>query len=202
MIGSPRELFLPNSLDPSIKPAASSGKQHASVWYPSVHLLSLCLSLCPICFPNVIAVAMLLLQHRGSSMWYWFFYNINVVHVGHVYSNWLTSGQHWYGQHIRCSVRYWGWHTLVINLWLVALVQGVTVDEARVNSIKKLAEKLITQGRTDTKFIQDKRDSLDDKYELFSCHDCHVLCQNWSSHVESGSYKINGLLHFPAGGHK
>jgi len=60
----------------------------------------------------------------------------------------------------------------------VALVQGVTVDEARVNSIKKLAEKLITQGRTDTKFIQDKRDSLDDKYELFSCHDCHVLCQN------------------------
>jgi len=44
-------------------------------------------------------------------------------------------------------------------------VQGVTVDEARVNSIKKLAEKLITQGRTDTKFIQDKRDSLDEKYE-------------------------------------
>jgi len=42
-------------------------------------------------------------------------------------------------------------------------VQGVTVDEERVNAIKKLAEKLITQGRTDTKFIQDKRDSLDDK---------------------------------------
>jgi len=41
----------------------------------------------------------------------------------------------------------------------------VTVDEARVNSIKKLAEKLITQGRTDTKFIQDKRDSLDEKYQ-------------------------------------
>jgi len=41
----------------------------------------------------------------------------------------------------------------------------VTVDEARVNAIKKLAEKLITQGRTDTKFIQDKRDSLDEKYE-------------------------------------
>jgi len=50
----------------------------------------------------------------------------------------------------------------------VADVQGVTVDEARVNSINKLAEKLITQGRTDTKFIRDKRDSLDDKYELFS----------------------------------
>jgi len=44
-------------------------------------------------------------------------------------------------------------------------MQGVTVDEARVDSIKKLAEKLITQGRTDTKFIQDKRDSLDNKYK-------------------------------------
>ena len=43
------------------------------------------------------------------------------------------------------------------------------MDEERVNSIKKLAEKLITQGRTDTKFIQDKRDSLDDKYQLFYC---------------------------------
>ena len=46
-------------------------------------------------------------------------------------------------------------------------VQGVTVDEARVDSVKKLAEKLITQGRTDTKFIKDKRDSLDDKYDHF-----------------------------------
>jgi len=44
-------------------------------------------------------------------------------------------------------------------------VQGVTVDEERVNAIKKLAEKLITQGRTDTKFIQDKRDSLVTKYD-------------------------------------
>ena len=47
-------------------------------------------------------------------------------------------------------------------------MQGVTVDEDRVNSIKMLADKLITQGRTDTKFIQDKRDSLVDKYGLFS----------------------------------
>jgi len=46
-------------------------------------------------------------------------------------------------------------------------VQGVTVDEERVNAIKKLAEKLITQGRTDTKFIQDKRDSLVTKYVCF-----------------------------------
>jgi len=43
-------------------------------------------------------------------------------------------------------------------------MQGVTVDEARVNSIKSLADKLIEQGRTDTKFIKDKRDSLDSKY--------------------------------------
>lgn len=40
------------------------------------------------------------------------------------------------------------------------------MDEARVNGIKKLADKLISQGRTDIKFIQDKKDSIVEKYVL------------------------------------
>lgn len=40
----------------------------------------------------------------------------------------------------------------------------MTVDEERVDAIKKLADKLISQGRTDVNFVQDKRDSLISKY--------------------------------------
>ena len=51
----------------------------------------------------------------------------------------------------------------MINVYayvFVVSLQGVTVDESRVNDIKKLADKLISQGRTDVKFVQDKRDNL------------------------------------------
>lgn len=44
------------------------------------------------------------------------------------------------------------------------MLQGVTVDEQRVNDIKKLADKLISQGRTDVDFVQGKRDTLVNKY--------------------------------------
>lgn len=39
-------------------------------------------------------------------------------------------------------------------------MQGVTVDEDRVGAVTRLADKLITQGRTDVDFVKDKRDSL------------------------------------------
>ena len=43
------------------------------------------------------------------------------------------------------------------------LLQGVTVDQARIEAINKLADKLITQGHTDTRMVKEKRDSLNEK---------------------------------------
>ena len=45
----------------------------------------------------------------------------------------------------------------------VYILQGVTVDQTRINAINKLADKLINQGRMDTAFVKDKRDSLNTK---------------------------------------
>ena len=47
-------------------------------------------------------------------------------------------------------------------------VQGVTVDEARIKAINQLADRLITQGRTENQGVRDKRDTLNDKYTLTS----------------------------------
>ena len=54
-------------------------------------------------------------------------------------------------------------------------MQGITVDEGRVNAINKLADKLISQGRTDTKLILDKKNSLNTKYEIFCIPSDFVL---------------------------
>lgn len=45
--------------------------------------------------------------------------------------------------------------------------QGITVDEKRIADINALADKLISQGRTDTNAVKEKRNSLNQKFVIF-----------------------------------
>jgi spectrin beta len=56
-------------------------------------------------------------------------------------------------------------HCLALQKKVNDVEGGVTVDEERINSIKKLADKLITQGRTETKVIKDRKDSILAKWQ-------------------------------------
>lgn len=47
--------------------------------------------------------------------------------------------------------------------------QGITVDDKRIADINALADKLISQGRTDTNAVKEKRNNLNQKY---------VICKN------------------------
>ena len=49
------------------------------------------------------------------------------------------------------------------HVYVYVVLQGVTVDQARIQAIIKLADKLISQGRTDARMVKDKRDSLNQK---------------------------------------
>jgi len=50
-------------------------------------------------------------------------------------------------------------HCLALQKKVNDVEGGVTVDEERISGIKKLADKLITQGRTETKAIKDRKDA-------------------------------------------
>ena len=41
--------------------------------------------------------------------------------------------------------------------------QGITVDEKRIQAINALADKLISQGRTDTNQVKEKRANMNQK---------------------------------------
>ena len=43
------------------------------------------------------------------------------------------------------------------------VLQGVTVDEDRVKAINNLADRLITQGRTENQDVKEKRNNLNEK---------------------------------------
>lgn len=43
-------------------------------------------------------------------------------------------------------------------------LQGITVDEKRIGAINSLADKLISQGRTDTSAVKERRDAMNQKY--------------------------------------
>lgn len=45
--------------------------------------------------------------------------------------------------------------------------QGITVDDKRIADINALADKLISQGRTDTNAVKEKRNNLNQKYVIF-----------------------------------
>ncbi len=45
----------------------------------------------------------------------------------------------------------------------VLYLQGVTVDEGRIRAINQLADKLISQGRTDKDAIKRQKASLNEK---------------------------------------
>lgn len=45
--------------------------------------------------------------------------------------------------------------------------QGITVDDKRIADINALADKLISQGRTDTNAVKEKRNNLNQKYIIF-----------------------------------
>lgn len=44
--------------------------------------------------------------------------------------------------------------------------QGITVDDKRIADINALADKLISQGRTDTNAVKEKRNNLNQKYVI------------------------------------
>ena len=59
----------------------------------------------------------------------------------------------------------WRFHNFLVS-WLfvylryVILQQEVVVDDARIEAINNLADRLINQGRTDTEAIRTKKDDL------------------------------------------
>lgn len=57
----------------------------------------------------------------------------------------------------------------------------MNVDEARIKSINKLADKLISQGVTDTSVIKDKKDYLNTRY----WHILSVVCLSLYSNISS-----------------
>ena len=52
----------------------------------------------------------------------------------------------------------------VLYACVCVCTQGVTVDESRIKAINQLADRLITQGRTENQGVRHKRDHLNDKY--------------------------------------
>lgn len=50
--------------------------------------------------------------------------------------------------------------------------QGITVDDKRIADINALADKLISQGRTDTNAVKEKRNNLNQKYVIFYQYCC------------------------------
>ena len=53
--------------------------------------------------------------------------------------------------------------------------QGISVDEKRIKSINALADKLISQGRTDTSAVKEKRNHMNQKFVVFTFHLKHIL---------------------------
>ena len=49
------------------------------------------------------------------------------------------------------------------NIVFVEILKGITVDDKRIADINALADKLISQGRTDTNAVKEKRNNLNQK---------------------------------------
>ena len=46
---------------------------------------------------------------------------------------------------------------------VLKIFKGITVDDKRIADINALADKLISQGRTDTNAVKEKRNNLNQK---------------------------------------
>ena len=55
------------------------------------------------------------------------------------------------------------------------MFQGVTVDEERIKVINQLADRLISQGRTDKDAIKRQKASLNEKYVIYNSHN-YITC--------------------------
>lgn len=54
-------------------------------------------------------------------------------------------------------------HFCLISDIFACVCQGITVDDKRIADINALADKLISQGRTDTNAVKEKRNYLNQK---------------------------------------